>query len=1119
MPAATTMGTDDFVEYFIQDGFTPKQARRMVNLFIIDKAFQKKADGGNSHNVFSLWGAKNNYTPDRPGTNKEYYNKRIKTLNPATRRRVAKALKTKREKRMAKEAKSRRRKLKIGCEFRNIGYIKEYEDDQIYIPPSDYCFIRCVEKVLGKEISKVGLNPYGNTLTKLRMTLKDVIAKEELPSVISISYSDAEKKKKEENDDFSIDQHSEHVVVDEDKELDDILIKIENGDEDERDDCVIKTFTPIDKAKKNILERFKILLCNINDGEYHAVLVKLKPDENATQKFYRQRYDHIWNNMDYVQKLDLCADQVKIRLPKHKKMINKCVVFDIETSSKIIYENDSKISDKKENEEMRLQVPEGVAYSILDFNTMTYSTPKKCTGVKCYTKFLNDICHEFIEINKKEEEDGLEKTEKILIFSHNGGNFDNLYAKGLQILTHKKQIKKGRVKMLETTHDPTGKTLIFLDSYSFLNSKLKDACDFFDIENKKMEFDIINKDHNFFVKTNKWKTYMTQDVVVLAEILLKFEKMIRDSFGESITTSMCGIPSMAWSTLCSRSYGMNKVYRSKDPTTQSFINESTYGGRIIHNKKLFDCETYNSKGLICLDGNSLHPSAMFIAEYPIGKFKVIAEMDTKSFMREYIGRYLYIVEITLDAGNIRYPLLPYRTEGGCIIYPNGIFTGVYCSVDLEEALNDGYKILSFKRGVYWSSSKKIFSNTIEELYNIRKKLQTENNPMEYIYKLILNAIYGYMSLSINNSTIFSKEESPEMKNGSKITSTKLLKNGQYEHKITYRRPLIEKPNHLAAFILANARKIMNNHIRKIGPENIWYGDTDSLYVPIECVKTIKQSSDLCGLKNDYGDNLLIKNAIFLDTKRYFLEFNKLDKKGRSYTAKFNGLNFKDDMCLKNWSNDKDKQVSTRKLYKWFYDNPNKISDIKIVQERWMRNDDNVVINTMDLAFQVNPNVRYNWDGDTSYPIKLNNSDVPVIYKYKNIKFTKLGKQTKFSKEDPYLYEIGPSGLFSSQPLTYDKLNKSKDVTIESFKTAFDMTTTNENFRTTFVKSKENGQIYKRVGNDFYIYDNTKAQQKINQKKIGAYEELLIIPYINPYPKLTQKDLDFILQGVESCLKG
>ncbi len=1104
--------TDDIINEFINDGYAPAVARQLAQQFTQGGANNFDKYGSATGVALSLFATDqgiypgNNAPPgpDVPGRKlkmnkrevkfrKDIYkfpdiaHQKIKTENPATRKRVVRALITKREKRLAKEQKKIAKKFKIGCAFEGLGFITEYEDDMIYIPPSDYCFIRCIEKACGVAISRVGLNPYGNSLNKLRMQIKDVKLKS-IPDVLKINFSIKDVPKVINIDDIDSDSESEDETQDDDVE-------------------VIQKFVTVNKAKQ-INKKFKILLINISSYEYHAVLVKVGANVKVDSKIY----EHIKDNIDYSINLELCEDQIRLRKPDYKKPIDMCVVFDIETSSFIEANNDINEDtftmdiDVNDNDR-RIQEIEGVSYSFVNFGTSEIIMKIPIIGDNCYSRFLDQLCADF-------------ESDTILLYSHNGGNFDNIFAKGMMNLQMKKQIKKGGIKKLEAIHIETGKKLIFLDSYSFLKASLERCGEYFPVKNKKMKFDIVNKDHDFFINTTEWIPYMDQDVRVLSEILIEFEKIMRSN-GESITSSVCGISSIGWNMLSNRCYGLGKVYRAKDPTTVKFMCSSIYGGRIIHNKKIFDCVKEKSDGLICIDGNALYPSAMYIGMYPIGNFKIIPKISLELFLSDYLNNYLFIAEVTFDAGNVRYPLLPYRTEKGCIIYPNGIFTGVYTSVDILEALNDGYKLLEFKKGVYWIDCKKIFSSTIKEVHDTRRKLQKDNNPMEYVYKIIMNSFYGYTTLSISETTIFSDKQNPELKPGNNLISSNLLNNGQYEHSISYSRPMIDKPVHLGAFITSYARKIMNNYIRKIGPENIWYGDCDSLYVPIELLKNIKESDDLCGVKNDYGSGLLIKYGLFLDIKRYYVEFNKKDKNGLDYKAKFNGLNFKNDNCLQNWisNDDKDKKIATKKLYEWFYTNPNKLLDIKIIQERWLRNKDNVIINSQDMQYQVNPDVRYTWDDNISYPKKLNNTDDYVSYDIKNTKYIQLGPLTYFQESNDYNFEYGPSGIFSAMPLTYDKLmGTPKEITMNTAMLNFNKKgKIDEKFRTTFIKSKITNKMYKRIGDEYYLFDNTKVKEKTSIEDIGEYEELIIIPHEHPYPKLTKDEVLLLLSGIETFL--
>jgi hypothetical protein len=258
-------------------------------------------------------------------------------------------------------------------------------------------------------------------------------------------------------------------------------------------------------------------------------------------------------------------------------------------------------------------------------------TPKteevvSCIGYDCFTQMLD-------QISKNEKEN------KILIYAHNGGRFDNIYVKQINGVKILNQIKSGgSIKCLEIEYNK--KIFSFMDSYAFLLDTLKNCCFTFKTE-LKTEFDIVNKDTEWFKNNTEWIPYMKQDVLVLGQILNKFEQYI-NKLNESITTTV-GVASLAWRIICKSSYGMKRMYISTDPATQMFIKDSCYGGRILHYRKKFIAgktliREKKSKGLVSLDKNSLYPFGMFIGEYPIGTHQVIDEnIKLKEFLEDYFS--------------------------------------------------------------------------------------------------------------------------------------------------------------------------------------------------------------------------------------------------------------------------------------------------------------------------------------------------------------------------------------------------------------------------------------------------------------------------------------------------
>jgi len=979
--------TEDLIDEYMDEGMTADEAYDAAMNFIAVKAKERRQQ---MENLECLDSDDEDCEDDEPETKEEKY-KRI---------------------------------FNIGCGFKGVTEIGEYEDNEIYIPSSYYCLIKCVEKHLGMNFDKTGLNPYGDSLKKLRDYLRE---NEKLIGAEFNIYPSIFKKCKTKG----------------------------------------RKFITIDKKAQNICGAC-ILLMDMKKGNYHAVLIK---SNNITLNHYNSIMDH--TVIQQNKKLE--EEYTKLVLPKFKMAEPSFYVFDIETSSKNIDGN-------------RLQIPEGLA-----FMKNYRGTPclrdhvQTCVGTDCFEQMFDHIS----------QHDG---AEIIKIFAHNGGCFDNIFVKGIEGVTILDQIKNGgRLKQLKISYND--KIFIFLDSYAFLQASLSKCCEYFGTE-KKADFDIINKSHKWFAENTDWIPYMEQDVYVLGQIMEKFEHYL-SLFGESVTTSI-GIPGVAWKLLCKNCHGLSKMYIAKDPVTRRFIKEACYGGRIMHYQKKFIAGvTHKSRGLICLDGNSLFPSGMFIGKYPIGKHKILPKMNVFQLVDRYLDRgLLCLAEVEIDACNSRYPLIPYRTQQGNLIYRAGKFTGVYTSVDLLEAINDGMKITKFVRGLYWSQSGCIFKTLIKKLYDDRIKFKKEGNPMEYVYKILLNSSYGKFLEEIDT---FFKFNDDNIKSTDNIRESVELKNGQTEYTIKHDYSIVKKPSQIAAFILSYSRKIMNNIIRKVGPQNIFYGDTDSIYCTIESFEIIKgeTNSDLCGFKNDYGEGILITQAYFLDLKRYYLEFNRpiKDENGLDimFKAKFNGLNFRDKNALKNWTGDGDKKT-IKKLYEWFHDHPQEICDKSIIQEKWSRLHDSVQISDKELKFQINPDLRNEWVENISYPLYFNHENKSI----------KLGKHTTFEKARNIDYSLSQYGLKSCLPLVCEGIQGNivsvpPKVMYDDFKNSFQVDRNGNKYLRTIRRNPNYGNGDDRVTIEETYEINDYGPIRMKKPKTKCNELVAIKDAKNKFPRITAEE--------------
>lgn len=893
---------------------------------------------------------------------------------------------------------------KTGAAFEGITQFKEYEDDNIYIPSNYHCLFKCAAKIKNISFEKLKekiprTNPYGINNVKFNKIYRKLF-EEEPPQIVKLVYN-------KKTDKFNIVRFSGH-------------------------------------GHYNKKLKFTILLMVINNkNEYHAILLKTDNMKNINFE------TDIFKNIEFEQNYNITKEQRKYRrvLPP-KAYKTPIYVWDIETASE-----DTEAEKKK-------CVPYMCGFSHVDEeeynkalkgedNTNIKKNIKIFHGLGCLVEMLDALTED--------------KKEKIL-FAHNGGRFDTIFIKGVPFvnvenapnMTILSELNAaGTIKELKIKYNDT--ILIFKDSCCFTLASLNKTAENLGIKQQKEDFNIINKSFDFFKKQqDKIKKYLIQDIYLNGLIIQDFENKINKNFNQSVRKNT-GIPSIAWNVLNVRCHGMDKQYISADPSTCKFIRASFYGGRVIHWAKGFKSSGPDNK-MISLDGNSLYPSAMACALYPIGKFEIIKDKDHFKEIKK--AGLLYIAEVEMDGKNCRYPLVPYKTEKGELIYPSNKFVGIYNSVDIEEAESMGYEVTDFKKGIYWKLSANIFGEFIKEVYNERLRLKKIKSDLEYLYKILLNSAFGKFSEYIDDNLFF--EENPE-EFTAKLTkdyTMQKLKNGQTQIKVKDTTAAERKPFHISSFILANSRKIMNNYIKMIGYENIYYGDTDSVYTTFEAFKKsgIIETSELGGIKNDYSENTFIYNAKFLDIKRYFLELQKEEKKTVKF--KFNGLKFQHDRLFSNYLsldnetnteeeidevkkaiNDTIKKLTaeaskltadtskltTEKIEPKEYEKFNKelnklikektehIKDEKIklmylnleenksiraplINERWQRTKTDIFIEDVNIDVTINPEKRAKWINNIFYPLDFNN-DKPERHPDRKI--------TTFKYLRPYVYDINP----------------------------------------------------------------------------------------------------------------
>jgi hypothetical protein len=270
-----------------------------------------------------------------------------------------------------------------------------------------------------------------------------------------------------------------------------------------------------------------------------------------------------------------------------------------------------------------------------------------------------------------------------------------------------------------------------------------------------------------------------------------------------------------------------------DNTIEEFILKGYYGGR---------CEAFaigEFTNVNYYDANSLHPYSMLINDYPLPQSIKIGSCSINEIIN-YMGISECIVECP---ENMLIPILPFRKNDNKIIYPVGIFKGVWTHALLSYAIDNGYKILEVIKQYIYKDELPIFHDYINTLYNLRKKYKAEKNPEEVTIKLCMNSLYGkfaqkpsdiYEVIDANisdlemNRRLRSKYEMELTANGKFFICTK--KSNRY--------PKNSFPI-LSSYVTSHSQIFLHKNMKNERP---LYTDTDSI------MTQNKLSNDLIGLE-------------------------------------------------------------------------------------------------------------------------------------------------------------------------------------------------------------------------------------------------------------------------------
>jgi len=342
-------------------------------------------------------------------------------------------------------------------------------------------------------------------------------------------------------------------------------------------------------------------------------------------------------------------------------------------------------------------------------------------------------------------------------------------------------------------------------------------------------------------------------------------------------------------------------------TPQQFIQKCVVGGRVMCSENKKNVEDKGKK-IMDFDAVSLYPSAMRRMDgYLKGLPKVITNFDYNT-IKQYDGYFMQIVVKSVGV-NRKFPTMSYVNENGIRTFTNEMIgkTIFIDKIALEDTIAQHNIEFEVVRGYYFDEgfNTKI-NDTIQHIFNERKKLKAQKNPAEVVYKLIMNSAYGKSILKEIETEIqfFNNEEDMNVfisRNYNWVQNYEAIDNSKMW--------ILEKVNpinnhfnipQVGVSILSWSKRIMNEVMGLAEDNNLemFYQDTDSIHISADHIEILAKlfygvyGKELIGenlgqFHSDFDlkgcDEVYANRSIFLGKKCYIDELKGIDEYGKEQT--------------------------------------------------------------------------------------------------------------------------------------------------------------------------------------------------------------------------------------------
>lgn len=416
---------------------------------------------------------------------------------------------------------------------------------------------------------------------------------------------------------------------------------------------------------------------------------------------------------------------------------------------------------------------------------------------------------------------------KLYLIAHNQ-NFDFIILDGFN------QLKKRGWKLQTWIIDSNlfyvrfrkeDKTIVVIDSLNLFKFSIEQLGEALSLEKLKVDFDRVSDE--------ELSIYCKRDVEILSKF---FEEYLQFLFKHDLGNFKWTIAGQAFTAFKHR-FMKHEIYIHDNFEVIELERKAYRGGR---------CEAFKLgtvKGRIYdLDVNSLYPFVMLKYEYPVKLIKHGESLDLKGLKR-FLSKYCVIAHVFLETDE---PVFGVKKER--LIFPVGKFHAYLCTEELKYALGKGYIKKVYEYAVY--EKKPIFIDYIRFFYHLKEEYTKRGDKVRRtMAKLFMNSLSGkfgqhnevLMELDNEGDGSYRVEIGYDERTKERFT---IINMG--EKRYVKMKGYAEATDSFVAIIAevtANARMHLWNLMQKAGRENVYYCDTDSLFVNKKGYENLKDEID------------------------------------------------------------------------------------------------------------------------------------------------------------------------------------------------------------------------------------------------------------------------------------